>query len=1494
MVDVKLGPQGNVIEMRAPAGPVHSPLPPPPVTVIDEDAGVAGGAPTRELPAGGAPASGFQADAIISGGAPARAGRAFPRANFDAIPAEVPPHVSSDVREETPAAQGVAGTANGGEIAGDTGRSPAVFDSPPPLTEQPETATRDDATVSAPQAPTAPAPELLTPAPQAPEPETTAGSAEAPGRTAVPEFRPGGVPAGASWASARLARSWDLRFDPAGPGSPYAAVLSAFGGSVTVRGDGGDRVIRDAEQFRTVLSEAMFDRPPSGGIGQLPQVVRGYHSAVRARVRNSGGAALSDQEIAAQVGPYIEQGLAWNQVVTSVTSQEFWPELESFVAPALISEYFGVDLLVIDSDGRISASMSGPGSGSGPGVIVQTLDTARMPRWVGVPSADAGPRFGGLSGEQVAWAADEDMRFVGRSRRGGHFLDALATASDAVGLPLLYRGNAEALRRDLIGRIAADNGRAAWDDIRAVYARAAGDVGRPVDASLTEEERAHVVGQVIAWIRDPERGHALIGELWPRLTHRYLGLPIRVIGAGGEVTFFGDEDGVGSQAGPITVAPADENTWVGVAPVAPPRAWAAGTRPADVAGGWSEPYLGPDPTAAPAEPPLVGSGVVPAGVSAGQARWARSHHRRLVAVPVGLDGFFTAVLWAAGGGVTTREGVHVTDPAGLRAELTRRIQRPQDADLDTWRVVHAAYAAQYAARGPAGPESAGFSAGDAQALTGLVDERFDNGEALRDIVTSISDPASWPELAEEVAPFLLNWFGLGIRVHHPNGVISRYGSGQPVHLATIEAGRPGDPRQWVALPPSFTRYRPTSRLATPSQSDPLLIRLAQAIDERKHHVADTAGTDPVLDRLRQARARWLGLVARPDAAVAGPRGQVDLDSQIAQLDPAWHDAWAQAGGDRTGLDVSLAIELARVLHQTSGGIRSTSAPALPGVPAANWVAVSSTSELISAVPNDGTVILIDGSQVRVLLDTPSGLRLVEPDPDRPAAARVTPSLADLTGLALVIGNDGDTLPAEKLGDGFTPATDVVEIEGPAAGTQASPAEAISPLQQDWAGEHQARIEHVAPGANALFEAVIKAAGGHVTVGAEQITDAPALRKAVADRLRAMAAEGTLSNWPLGHAAYRFAGEQRIVEDFFFDDIERIEQPKLQAQIFDHIASGDAVRYLAGGFASPDRWPLIVDLLAPEALAVTLDRDVLVLDRDGKTERHGQAGGRPLVVARIGAGTRAKPGWAAVVPTAQDATASPLDTVIADTIAIPARSQHVGPAILSPGQQATADQLELEIRPTQTGPDSFYDAVITSAGGAYLLDHQTTIRTPGQLRHELTTLVRDRPDVLDQQTWQSVRQIADTTDDEQIRDILDNPADPHGVEIAQHLIGPYLGLELNVIDTNGAISPHGTGQPVTIATPASDRDGEPRWAALTPRIVVTPFDVRLPGLPGLPDLGDHDQPPVNRPWDPDRYKTVEPGTPTHEDPWRDSSYSKNPDGDNYCVSVTVVTRPQYWE
>jgi len=387
------------------------------------------------------------------------------------------------------------------------------------------------------------------------------------------------------------------------------------------------------------------------------------------------------------------------------------------------------------------------------------------------------------------------------------------------------------------------------------------------------------------------------------------------------------------------------------------------------------------------------------------------------------------------------------------------------------------------------------------------------------------------------------------------------------------------------------------------------------------------------------------------------------------------------------------------------------------------------------------------------------------------------------------------------------------------------------------------------------------------------------------------------NWPLISAVFTHEAEKRIFEEFLGYDPARLNRRAVHGQISEHLRTGRALREITGAFDNPGHWEAVVQRLAPDLLAEVAGVNVLVLDHDGRVRAHGDPERPRLVVARTSPETEEGRGWAGVMP---DSSASqwqaeePFGAIKIDDHGRMAQYAAAGEeARLGDAQQQAAGTAGLRVEPTQVGPDSFYSAVLAAAGGGLLLDRGTYVGTPEGLRQNLADLVRERPDVLDVTNWRQIRDITDDDelDVERITNVLSDSASPEASQLIPYLAGPYLGVELSVIQPDGNTSIHGTGQAITIA-PTTGQDGLTHWAALVPAR-ENPFQetglAGLPVLPDLPGLPDFNEVVGTGRWDPDYYKLIRPETSQPEEPWRNSTFCL-PDGDGNlaCVSVTVIT------
>ncbi|WP_290118260.1 hypothetical protein [Actinomadura sp. DC4] len=1288
----------------------------------------------------------------------------------------------------------------------------------------------------------------------------------------------GGLPAGVGWAHARLARSWDLRFDTADATSPYAAVLAASNGSVSA----GGQVFRDADGLRGFVAGRMRDAPLRAGGQGWPPVEQAYRQAVVDRLAGGTPPEGLQEEITRQLAG----DEAWQQMVASFQSPGHWDELERALAPVMLSEYLGKSLLVLHAGGRMSSFGSGPAL-----VVAERTDPAGTAHWTGVPSMAAGPALGGLSGGQVERAASDGMVFLGD--RGGDFFDALAAAGRAVGLGELF-GDPEELRNELGRRMRVDTELERSDDwaaIKAEYIRVA--VREAVDGLGAESTANRDLGtgeawqEIIAYISSPGPERGRYDALLPLLVRRYLN--VGVLETNAELSSAHDVPRV-------TVArlTGDTPSWLGLAPVRAPHALGADTRPADVGGGRSAYDPAGDLAATTGPAP---TGREPEGMSAAQWQWTLGRNRRFAEVPTGDDAFFDAVLEASGGGFSAGP-TFVGDVPQLRAALVEKIREVANEDPDLWLVVHTIYADLYQ-RSQAG-------AGDPNAQARA---RIDDGRALSDIIDSIASPGVRPELAEKVAPYILNKFGLAVRTVDTAGVVGRYGRGRPLYVAPLTDAANGD-RRWAALPRTTTRFALGSPLAAPNLSDPILVRLGQAADARRAALTadgvQAASADPVLTWLTDARKSWLAGGADSPSSPGGVRWTPDeLKAKVAELDAAGHaslGSFSRGGGDAVGAGLNLgsAVRLMSLLFPAEhGGIRPAPDPGRTGdvgqaeIGADQWVVAPSLRELIREIPAGGAVLFAGDERTWVAVNTTGGLRLTEFGPGDPADRVFVPSPVDIAsmkspGLALVVGQDGQVIPAEALTGPFDSAAGWDGGDLPATGSfHRTPAAAgaaswASEKQNTWVREHGRRFVDPRPGDNAFFEAAITAAGGRLTVNGEEVTDATGLRTALAEWIRVKAAApGGLSQWPLATAAYRFAAKERVIEEFLGEDLAKLNHKSVDGRIDVHLGSGAAAEYTGAGVAEPGHWEELVRMLAPGLVAEGAGVGVKVLEPDGRVRAYEPAGGGradDLVLARASGSS----GWAALMP---EPGARPAEVGADETTRFTAGVPTGEMAVLSGGQQHA--QGRLTVQPTEAGANSFYSALLAASGGGVMLGRETFVDTPSGLREGLARLVRNRPDVLSEENLQAIGQSvgAETVIGEHIVAALTDPAAGNIDEIARHLVGPYLGVELSVLEHDGEIRTYGHGRPVTLA-PTGDA-ADPHWAALVPGRPPAALQ-GLPGLPGLPALPGIDEPLREVRWSRDHFKNVGPGAQEAEDPWRNSTFClTDAAGAINCVSVTVV-------
>jgi hypothetical protein len=1251
---------------------------------------------------------------------------------------------------------------------------------------------------------------------------------------------------GVGWAHLRWAQSWGLRVGPAG--SVYDALLTAGSGSLAVEG----RELDDADAVRRVLGE--------------------------------------------RIGA-------------------FEPADDAF---SIAAARLGRTVLVLRGDGEVSAY------GWGPELVVAEAAAAAAGRgrgWIGLPTDSAASGLAGVSGEQIRWAVAEGMRFVGS--RGG-FFEALAAAGRAGDMAKLD-ADPHALRQNL----------ARW-----------------MRTALSDPEWEEVLGQAV--VRFPhdavtqqrimtsvQRGEdSEMSLLMPLLTSRWLEVGVRVVAADGATRVFG-KHGAGELVSVAAVSGrhsnVGEDAWVGLATVRAPRVAGAGTRPADVAGGMSWPDHSPVVTAAGDTTMSVSAAdAVPTGASEAQRNWARSHGRQFVEIPPGANGLFDALVQAAGGGFTAKGGEYVRTSERLRELTAEEAASALAQDPGLASVVYSIYSTYV----PVG-----------------ADESIDSGRASAEIVEALREPGLHPGLADELTPFFAHHLGLAVRVVEPSGVVHRYGAGRPVYVMwSLDTDRM---RRWSAALESPSRHALNSPLRSPNMSDPALVHLRRAVAARRQVLrgggAAENGADPVVRRLRGVQKRWLAFAAaqeptssgRPESAVVpwtAERLEATVDDLVRATDrsagvlESAPEAMPSATASATvamGLGLSAAIGLFEALFP--GGIgrgpgpvaaaegARASAEAGFGLPADRWVAAS-LSDVMGVLPLGGAALLFGGGRTMVLVDTEDGQRLVDMSADatgRSIVGRVVAPEPGLSGsitpsgdtVALVVDGGGVLVRAEQLpqlhGQRFDSAVDrVIEaVSEPAVGADAqdvAPADAGGRLLGAWALEHGARLVPIESGPNALFDAVLAAAGGLLSVESKDVADTAQLRAQIAEHVGEKIAANTLYALPSVHAAFVYEGVDRIIEEFFDSrDALGAQKSVLYRQIREHIDSGAVESYLARGIAEPGHWENVTRLVALDAVADWAGLGVLVVDGRGHVHLHGDRDAPRIALAYAGSEQTGRRDWFAFVPADARAGVAAFREVAVDratSLTVSTWWTSTEPDIggLTERQVAVAESDGLVVRATEAGADSFYRAVLAASGGAIQADRDSLVSTPAQLRETLAAFVLERPDLLAPVTRKQIEQESplDERGVEEIAvDSLTGPASAGSDVLARHLIGDYLGFEVKIVGADGSVESYGAGRTITIAHVIDDQ-GQ-RWAALVPE----PRTVAREAGQDVDEAGrgrisggeaDHNASAVELgrlaapSWSTEEFglQTVAQERPERE--WRSASFCAEIDGQRACVSVALLT------
>ena len=959
-------------------------------------------------------------------------------------------------------------------------------------------------------------------------------------------------------------------------------------------------------------------------------------------------------------------------------------------------------------------------------------------------------------------------------------------------------------------------------------------------------------------------------------------------------------------------------------PVEPARLRGASTHPVDAPAGWKPAPLNPSAHAdgpIVAAAPVTPAGPVLPGMSAAQLDWAISYRREVVTQGPGEDGFLPAILASVGGRFDVG-GVAVDDVTTLRAILAERLQaiaasdpaligrRPsgpsstehgaevgKDATAFLrWRAgtVRAIYTALYHERPPATQPRSGE-------ISGTAEERIDNGTAFKDIIRSVQEPRYWPELARQVVPYFLNELGPAVRVVDSGGNIHRYGAGRPAYVAQLQDTEQGTV-SWAALPPRATLNPDGRALGQPNRSDPILVRLGQAIDARRPALTDAEASDPVVERLSRLAAQWQ-TAATPAAATETSAAGWSADWLTTTVDglTPLPDPVGQADGRavnlvQAGLSLGSAVELAgKLFPPERGGIRSASgseqsggaAKKLPGIAAEQWIVMPSLRDLLSVVPHDGAALFLRGRQAWVVVDTEDGRREVKFDPDTRRGQVTTPDIMatateeDPPGLALIIDASGQVQPAGELRNNRFAS---------AAGWSASPpfgriipghltqdrtgtgTPRFSPDQEAWASTHQATLGRLVPGDDAFFEA---AAHAGLTVGGTRVSTAADLRKALADYLWASLSRAKSANEAsLLSSAFRFHADQRQLEENGYN-WKALNHDALHVMMSNHLQSGEAVRFTATAIETPGYWEQVTQQLAPHLLAESAGVHLLVLEPDGQVRGYGDRSKPRLVLARADTGMTGR-AWASVRSNKSGTDARTFDDIIADTaISLPVTkpvTEHGGtPATLIKGQQEWADRKGLQVQPTRAGRDSIYSAILAAAGGVLHLDAETVVHSAEGLRRGLAGLVRARPDVLESGDPEEVVKglITATLDDTRARIVA----------------ARYLGIKITTRESDVRDLTYGRGHEIHIA-PAQEKEGQGHWAALTPR----PNPLRYADTFNKPRTATADLPTTSRPNDEREYRIDTRGN-RQPDGWTQASQCAtilvNGKWVDACVSVAVI-------
>jgi len=567
-----------------------------------------------------------------------------------------------------------------------------------------------------------------------------------------------------------------------------------------------------------------------------------------------------------------------------------------------------------------------------------------------------------------------------------------------------------------------------------------------------------------------------------------VGGALRVVFPDGTVRVSGD-------GAPVTLAVTGQGRWVALASVRGAEAAGAATRVADVAGAPSvrvveDPVQDDHLVALPVESDRAEAERGGAAMlSPAQRRWALSHGREVSAPQEG--GLAGAVLRALGDGVTVGDRV-VTDPSAVREAVVAAVRADEADTLDLWLRVYSVYGDLVRRR----REQTGEGL-DALALATEIDTRVNSGAARDDIVRSITDPTSWPELADAVTPFLLSALGVAVRVVHTDGSVDRYGQGRAAYVARPPQGaNVTGLTGWAALVPRAARFPATSVLGT---SGPDNVRGSQAdltrwLDEHAAtQGAARRGPDAFFDAVLEAVGGRL-LADGLDATTAAEL-RADLGARAVARSGEPLPAFARA-------TYTFESE-ARIVENYFDGTRGVADPRAVHEEIAGHVRSGDAWHYIAqALTRPGEWDAITTALAPALLAERAGLDLLVVDGARSirygvdGGTRVVLSrTADLVPVWSVVRPGGDS---QRLA-AVVAATPLVDTR-----TAVSPVQHVDPALEGAlrasAGGQDVSVLRTASGRDAFYAAVLAAVGGGLVVERGGYVSTPQQLRATLARL----------------------------------------------------------------------------------------------------------------------------------------------------------------------------------------------------------------------------------------------------------------------------------------------------------------------------------------------------------------------------------------------------------